>query len=453
MLASLWSKWRMIASDQMIVRQRAQTLMIIYAAFAALSSLYLPYTWFSPIYQGKRLIISALIGVLVLLFGFNIWLCRWARSDLSLMIIGGITVLGSVANTLVVGQMRSSMWTLVTLGVLGCFAQRARLNLIMALSALVALTSCGWIVQGTLSPLRLGDEMVRGSFVVIGANLAALFISRIHRQVIERLEQTRAHAREASQQARALREVSERERRVAEDASQAKDVFLAQISHELRTPLNAILGYAEILHEEFADLPDLPAQLSEDAARIRSAARHLLEMIQDVLDLSDIESGKLQMKPRAVDVSDMCREITTAMEIAMSERGNELLCEDHTAHARIVCDPVWLRQILFNLLSNAAKFTSEGRVTLSITEPAPDWMQLEVRDSGLGMSGEAQRRIFTEFEQAHVLTGRQFGGSGLGLPLCRTLAEHMGGELGLESAPGQGTRVWLRLPRGARDDQ
>lgn len=440
-----------VASEELLVRQRGQMLITIYLAFGALISLYLPYVMWMPLYDGKRAVITVVIVGILGMLGFNIWLCRRARIDLSLLTFSVSVLVASLLNTWIVGQIRTSMWTFVAVGMLGCFAQRTRVVVVNAVMALLSIVLIGLMVRGTMPPARLNDELVRAAFVVSAAAFASRFIARIHRQIIDRLIETRDRIQETAHQAQLLRERAEQEQRQAELASEAKGRFLANISHELRTPLNAILGYAEILHEEFIELDEIPPELTEDAERIQLAARHLLEMIQDVLDLSDIESGKLQIKPRRFDVRDMCREILTSMQLAISQYDNVIRDEDLLTDPMLYTDPVWVRQILFNLISNAAKFTSGGEIVVRMEEVAPGEIVLEVRDTGLGMSQEVQRRIFEEFEQADVLVGREFGGSGLGLPLCRTLAAHMGGELGLSSAPGEGTRAWLRLPREVVD--
>jgi signal transduction histidine kinase/CheY-like chemotaxis protein len=230
----------------------------------------------------------------------------------------------------------------------------------------------------------------------------------------------------------------------ARQANKAKSQFLASMSHELRTPLNAIIGYAEILEEEA--LPD--SDEASDLARIRTAGKHLLGLINDVLDLSKIEAGRMTLLPTTVDLDQCVREAIETVMPAAERRGNRLQLDAADLGA-IFADGMRLRQILLNLLSNAVKFTEHGEVVLfarRVDVDGREHVRFVVRDTGIGVSEDARERLFRPFTQADSSTSRKFGGTGLGLVLCRRFAEMMEGRVTLESELGRGTTVTFELP-------
>ncbi|MBI1848344.1 MAG: GAF domain-containing protein [Candidatus Rokubacteria bacterium] len=246
----------------------------------------------------------------------------------------------------------------------------------------------------------------------------------------------------AIQNARLFREIGDKSREL-EVANRHKSEFLANMSHELRTPLNAIIGYSEMLQEEAADAGQ--ESLIADLQKINAAGKHLLELINAVLDLSKIEAGKMDLYLEDFDVARLVRDIGAVIQTLAEQNGNrlELVCEASvgTMHA----DVTKVRQTLFNLLSNACKFTERGTVELRVTR-ADGWISLAVRDTGIGMTPEQLARIFEEFAQADVSVTRRYGGTGLGLALSRRLARMMGGEIDVESAKGSGSTFTVRLP-------
>jgi PAS domain S-box-containing protein len=232
----------------------------------------------------------------------------------------------------------------------------------------------------------------------------------------------------------------------AEESNRMKSAFLANMSHELRTPLNAIILYSELIMDE-ASLGGAPGA-REDLEKIRSAGRHLLALIDDILDLSKIEADRLTLEEREVSIPGLIQEITGSTMPMIEKNGNRFVVEVDPAATSLRSDPLRLRQILINLLSNASKFTREGTVTLRVRFGAfPGEIQFTVEDTGIGMTREQQTRIFHRFTQADDSTTRKFGGTGLGLALSRRLAELLGGMLWVESEEGRGAAFHLRLPR------
>lgn len=237
-----------------------------------------------------------------------------------------------------------------------------------------------------------------------------------------------------------------------EEATQAKSRFLANMSHELRTPLNAIIGYSEML------LEDGDAAVEEsgksDLRKINMAGKHLLSLINDILDLSKVEAGRMSIFLEDSDVASVVHEVQSTIQPLYHKKGLELRVEQDSSATRIRCDITKLRQILLNLLSNAAKFTHEGYVCLrvkSVTDDGVSWIRFEVQDTGIGLSVEQQAKLFREFVQADESTTRKYGGTGLGLALARKFAQMLGGEIGVNSELGKGSTFILQLPRDGVD--
>jgi len=234
-----------------------------------------------------------------------------------------------------------------------------------------------------------------------------------------------------------------------ESASQNKSHFIANMSHELRTPLNAIIGLTEIMVTNAARFGTERAQ--EPLRRIQTAGTHLLGLINQVLDLSKIEAGKLELNPQIVPLAPLIDQVIgTARHLAEQNR-NRLVVEASDNLGSLTVDPMRLRQILLNLLSNACKFTKQGEVKLRARKLAGgrDWIEFAVADNGIGMTAEQQAKLFEEFTQADASTAQRFGGTGLGLAITRKLARMMGGDVTATSEPGKGSVFTVRLPAGA----
>jgi signal transduction histidine kinase len=254
----------------------------------------------------------------------------------------------------------------------------------------------------------------------------------------------------AIENARLLNEIQDKNRQLAE-ASQNKSQFLSSMSHELRTPLNAIIGLTEMMVTNAARFGTEKA--AEPLQRVHRAGAHLLGLINQVLDLSKIEAGKLELNPQTVQLAPLIEEVIgTARQLAQ-EKNNRLVVEVQESLGAITVDPMRLRQILLNLLSNACKFTKEGEVKLraSRVSNGSNWVELCVSDTGIGMTAEQQAKLFEEFSQAEATTAQRFGGTGLGLAITRKLARMMGGDVTVASEPGKGSVFTVRLPGGGAE--
>jgi signal transduction histidine kinase len=252
----------------------------------------------------------------------------------------------------------------------------------------------------------------------------------------------------AIENVRLFDEIQDKNRQL-QQASEYKSQFVASMSHELRTPLNAIIGLTDMMVSHAPRFGTEKAQ--EPLQRVHRAGTHLLGLINQVLDLSKIEAGKLELSPQLVELVPFVDEVIgTARQLAEQNK-NRLVVEAQENLGVVTVDPMRLRQILFNLLSNACKFTKEGAVTLRARKVANggNWIEFAVADTGIGMTPEQQAKLFAEFTQADATTAQRFGGTGLGLAITRKLARLMGGDVTVTSEPGKGSVFTLRLPGSA----
>ena len=243
------------------------------------------------------------------------------------------------------------------------------------------------------------------------------------------------------------RDAHDRARRAAEAANAAKSQFLATVSHELRTPLNAIIGYSEILSE---DLEAGEAPTPDDAVRIQAAARHLLALISDVLDMSKIEAGKMELAPEPIDVANFVEDVAATVRTLAAANGNSLTLVAAPGLGEAVVDATKLRQCLLNLASNACKFTRNGEIVIAARreiDPDGDRLAFTVSDTGIGIPPEQAARLFQPFTQLDSSHRRRFGGTGLGLAITRDLARLMGGDVELAPSHGRGAvfHLWARV--------
>jgi two-component system sensor histidine kinase/response regulator len=233
----------------------------------------------------------------------------------------------------------------------------------------------------------------------------------------------------------------------AEDANRAKSSFLANMSHELRTPLNAIIGYSEMLEEETQESGETAAV--QDLQKIQSAGKHLLSLINDILDLSKIEAGKMGLHLETFDVAQMIEEIVSTVQPAMAKNANTIQIDVAINAGKMHADLTKVRQILLNLLSNSSKFTDRGVISLRVDRAAidrRDWLRFQVIDTGIGITAEHKENLFREFSQADTSIARKYGGTGLGLAITYRFIQMMRGSIAVDSKPGQGTTFTIQLP-------
>ena len=237
---------------------------------------------------------------------------------------------------------------------------------------------------------------------------------------------------------------------MADKANRAKSIFLAKMSHELRTPLNAVIGFSEILLDE-VELDGKENRKKTDLQRINSAGKHLLSLVTDVLDLSKIESNHIDLKVEQFDLNEMIREVVATAQPMVAENKNRLVVKAPSGLGIVSTDQTKLRQAALNLLSNAAKFTQEGTITFSAQHrkrEAGDWIEIQVRDTGIGIAEAEIGNLFQNFGQANRSTSSKYGGTGLGLALSQKLCALMGGGISVSSEVGQGSCFTIRVLAG-----
>jgi GAF domain-containing protein len=302
------------------------------------------------------------------------------------------------------------------------------------------------------------DVIVRAGFrallavPLLGADrvVGALVVRRkapgeFAQSTVELLQTFAAQSVLAIQNARLFSEIEDKSRQLAE-ASQHKSQFLASMSHELRTPLNAIIGVSEMLREDAEALK----QDLEPLDRVLGAARHLLALINDILDLSKIEAGRMDLHVESFSLGPVIEEVAKTIEPMATKNGNRIVIDCRPDVGTIHADQTRVRQALLNLVSNANKFTEKGTVTIAAQpqrNDGRDWITIAVADTGIGMTPEQMSRLFQEFSQASSATASKYGGTGLGLAISRRFCQMMGGDITVESEVGRGSTFTIRLPR------
>ena len=249
----------------------------------------------------------------------------------------------------------------------------------------------------------------------------------------------------AIENVRLFDEVQDKSRQLAE-ASQHKSQFLANMSHELRTPLNAIIGVSEMLREDAEALK----QDTEPLDRVLGAGRHLLALINDILDLSKIEAGRMELALTTFALAPLIDDVVKTIEPLAAKNSNRVSVNCDAAIGTVHADQMRLRQALLNLMSNANKFTDRGTITIDARqrhENGCGWITLAVKDTGIGMSPDQMGKLFQEFSQASSATASKYGGTGLGLAISRRFCQMMGGDITVESEPGRGSTFTIQLPR------
>jgi len=302
------------------------------------------------------------------------------------------------------------------------------------------------------SRLAAGDMDAR---VAIHGTSEVSQVGRAFNDMAQEVQASREHLEQrVEERTRALFEVTreaQSARVAAEQATRAKSAFLANMSHELRTPLNAIIGYSEMLQDEADDLGY--ASFTPDLEKIRTAGKHLLALINDILDLSKIEAGRMELFLERFSLAALVGEVVTTITPMVEKNENRLAVVGDTS-GFVYADLTKLRQALLNLLSNAAKFTHQGSITLeldSLVIDEAEQLRIRVRDTGIGLSQEQLSRLFREFTQGDASTTRKYGGTGLGLALSRRFCQMMGGDITVTSVPGAGSTFTIVMPRSVPD--
>jgi signal transduction histidine kinase len=249
----------------------------------------------------------------------------------------------------------------------------------------------------------------------------------------------------AIENVRLFDEIQDKSRQLAE-ASRHKSQFLANMSHELRTPLNAIIGVSEMLREDAEALK----QDTEPLDRVLGAGRHLLALINDILDLSKIEAGRMELQLEDFALAPLIDGVVKTIEPLAAKNENRVAVNCDRAIGRLHADQMRLRQALLNLMSNANKFTDHGTISIDARqgqENGRDWITLTVTDTGIGMTAEQMGKLFQEFSQASSTTASKYGGTGLGLVISRRFCQMMGGDITVDSEPGRGSTFTIRVPQ------
>jgi len=249
----------------------------------------------------------------------------------------------------------------------------------------------------------------------------------------------------AIENVRLFDEIQDKSRQLAE-ASQHKSQFLANMSHELRTPLNAIIGVSEMLRED----AEAAKQDVEPLDRVLGAGRHLLALINDILDLSKIEAGRMELAVSSFPLAPLIADVVKTIEPLAAKNSNKVAAHCDAGIGTVEADQMRLRQALLNLMSNANKFTDRGTISIDARqgqESGRDWITIAVADSGIGMTPEQMDKLFQEFSQASSKTASKYGGTGLGLVISKRFCQMMGGDITVESEPGRGSTFTIRVPR------
>ena len=347
-------------------------------------------------------------------------------------------------------------WLIISL-LLGFFYLSERPILVVGLFTLNILGFCSAFLQWGFPELVPLQQLSKVGWIsILSATIYMSWMAIYYANMIAMRSDLEREAERHRETAIRLREAKE----MADVANRSKSIFLAKMSHELRTPLNAVIGFSEILLEG-VELDGKNRHKKLDLERINAAGKHLLSLVTDVLDLSKIESNFIELKIEKFDLNEMVREVVANVQPMVAENGNKLVVKCANDLGIVLTDQTKLRQAALNLMSNAAKFTQEGLITLSVQRrksQAGDWIEIQVQDSGIGIAQSDMGRLFQNFSQANRGTSTKYGGTGLGLALSQKLCALMGGGISATSELGHGScfsiRVlaWMSELQSAHDD-
>lgn len=334
-------------------------------------------------------------------------------------------------------------WLIIAL-LLGFFYLSERPVLVVGLFTLNILGFCLAYLQWGFPQIVPQQQLATVGWIsILSATIYMSWMAIYYANMIAMRSDLEREAERHRETAIRLREAKD----LADVANRAKSIFLAKMSHELRTPLNAVIGFSEILLEE-VDFDGRNRRKKDDLERINSAGKHLLSLVTDVLDLSKIESNFIELKIESFDLNEMVHEVIANVQPMVSENGNKLVVKCPKDLGIVSTDQTKLRQAALNLMSNAAKFTQDGTITLSVQRrrsQAGDWIEIQVLDSGIGIAQSDIGRLFENFGQANSATSSKYGGTGLGLALSQKLCGLLGGGISATSELGRGSCFTIRV--------
>jgi signal transduction histidine kinase len=334
-------------------------------------------------------------------------------------------------------------WLIISL-LLGFFYLSERPILVVGLFIVNILGFCSAYLQWGFPELVPQEQLSTVGWIsILSATIYMSWMAIYYANMIAMRSELEREAERHRETAIRLREAKD----TADVANRAKSIFLAKMSHELRTPLNAVIGFSEILLEG-VDQDGKNGHKKLDLERINSAGKHLLSLVTDVLDLSKIESDLVELKIEEFDLNQMVQEVIANVQPMVAEKGNKLVVKCRNNLGIVSTDQTKLRQAALNLMSNAAKFTEEGTITLSVQRrksQAGDWIEIQVQDSGIGIAQSEIGRLFQNFGQANRTTSTKYGGTGLGLALSQKLCALMGGGISATSELGHGSCFTIRV--------
>ena len=334
-------------------------------------------------------------------------------------------------------------WLIISL-LLGFFYLSERPILVVGLFIINILGFCSAYLQWGFPELVPQEQLSTVGWIsILSATIYMSWMAIYYANMIAMRSELEREAERHRETAIRLREAKD----TADVANRAKSIFLAKMSHELRTPLNAVIGFSEILLEG-VDQDGKNGHKKLDLERINSAGKHLLSLVTDVLDLSKIESDLVELKIEEFDLNHMVQEVIANVQPMVAEKGNKLVVKCRNNLGIVSTDQTKLRQAALNLMSNAAKFTEEGTITLSVQRrksQAGDWIEIQVQDSGIGIAQSEIGRLFQNFGQANRTTSTKYGGTGLGLALSQKLCALMGGGISATSELGHGSCFTIRV--------